>query len=74
MMHKAWSSIEVVPYCFSRSYIKLQGHMAKKIDDYDPNLKPEIHDGTYATYIANIHYITLSMAVTQSFQDGLKHM
>ena len=37
MMHKAWSSIEEVPYCFSRSYIKLQGHTAKKIDDFDPN-------------------------------------
>ena len=30
MMHKAWSSIEEVPYCFSRSYVKLQGHTAKK--------------------------------------------
>ena len=37
MMHKAWSSTEEVPYCFSRSYIKLQGHTAKKIDDFDPN-------------------------------------
>ena len=36
MMHKAWSSIEEVPY-FSRSYVKLQGHTAKKIDDFDPN-------------------------------------
>ena len=25
MMHKAWSSIEEVPYCFSRSSIKFQG-------------------------------------------------
>ena len=31
MMHKAWSSIVEVPYCFSRSYVKLQGHTAKKI-------------------------------------------
>ena len=30
MMHKAWSSIEQAPYCFSRSYVKLQGHTAKK--------------------------------------------
>ena len=30
MMHKAWSSIKEVPYCFSRSYVKLQGHTAKK--------------------------------------------
>ena len=36
-MHKAWSSIEEVPYCFSRSYVKLQGHTAQKIIDFDPN-------------------------------------
>ena len=32
MMHKAWCSIEEVLYCFSRSSIKLQGHMGGKID------------------------------------------
>ena len=42
MMHKAWNSIEEVPYCFSRSYVKLQGHTAKKITalkivEFDPN-------------------------------------
>ena len=37
MMHKAWSSIEEAPYCFSRSYVKLQGHTALKIVDFDPN-------------------------------------
>ena len=37
MMHRAWSSIEEVPYCFSRSYVKLQGHTALKIVDFDPN-------------------------------------
>ena len=37
MMHKAWSRIEEVPYCFSRSYIKLQGHTALKIVEFDPN-------------------------------------
>ena len=36
-MHKAWSSIEEVPYCFSMSYVKFQGHTAKKIVDFDPN-------------------------------------
>ena len=30
MMHKARSSIKEVPYCFSRSYVKLQCHTAKK--------------------------------------------
>ena len=37
MMHRAWSSIEEVPYCFSRSYVKLQGHAALKIVNFDPN-------------------------------------
>ena len=30
MMHKAWSSIEKMPYCFSRSSIKFQGHTGPK--------------------------------------------
>ena len=37
MMHNAWSSVEEVPYCSPRSYIKFQGHTAKKIVDFDPN-------------------------------------
>ena len=37
MLHKAWSSIEEVPYRFWRSSIKFQGHSAKKIVDSDPN-------------------------------------
>ena len=37
MMHKAWSSIEKVPYCFSRSSVKFQGHRALKIVEFDPN-------------------------------------
>ena len=37
MMHKAWSSIEEVPYCFSRSSIKFQGHTGQNITDFDPN-------------------------------------
>ena len=36
MMHKAWSSIEEVPYCFSRSSVKFQGHTALKIVEFDP--------------------------------------
>ena len=31
MMHKAWSSIEEVPYCFSRSSIKFQVHTGQKL-------------------------------------------
>ena len=37
MMHKAWSSIEDVPYCFSRSSVKFQGHIALKIVEFDSN-------------------------------------
>ena len=37
MMHRAWSSIVEVPYCFSRPHIKFQGHTALKIVKFDPN-------------------------------------
>ena len=37
MMHKAWSSIEEVPFCFSRSSVQFQGHTALKIVEFDPN-------------------------------------
>ena len=36
-MHRAWSSIVEVPYCFSRSSVKFQGHTALKIVKFDPN-------------------------------------
>ena len=37
MMHRAWSSTVEVPYCFSRSYVKFQGHPALKIVEFDSN-------------------------------------
>ena len=37
MMHKAWSSIEEAPYCFSRSSVEFQGYTALKIVEFDPN-------------------------------------
>ena len=37
MMPRAWSSIVQVPYCFSRSYVKFQGHTALRIVEFDPN-------------------------------------
>ena len=39
MMHKAWSSIEEVPYCFARSSIKFDGHTGGKIDDFESYLR-----------------------------------
>ena len=37
MMHRAWSSIEGVPYCFARSSVKCQGRTALKLIEFDPN-------------------------------------
>ena len=37
MMHKAWCCLGEVPYCFSRSSVKFQGHKALKIVDLEPN-------------------------------------
>ena len=37
MMHKAWSSIEEVRYCFSKSSVKFQGHTALKIAEFEPD-------------------------------------
>ena len=37
MMHKAWSNIEEVPYCFWRSSVKFQGHTALKSVEFDPD-------------------------------------
>ena len=36
MKHKAWCSTEEVPYCFSRSSIKFEGHMDRKSYDLNP--------------------------------------
>ena len=36
MTHKVWCSIEDVPYCFSKSFIKFQGHTGWLIDDFIP--------------------------------------
>ena len=37
MMHKAWSRVGEVPYFFSRSSVKFQGHTTLKIVEFDPN-------------------------------------
>ena len=37
MMHKAWSSVEEVPYCFARSSVKFQRRKALKIVKFDPD-------------------------------------
>ena len=37
MKHKAWSSRQDVPYCFSRSSVKFWGHRGQEITNFDPN-------------------------------------
>ena len=37
MMHKAWRSIEEVPYRLSRSSVNFQGHAGQKIANFCPN-------------------------------------
>ena len=35
-MHKPWGNIEGLPFCFSKSSIKFQGHTGQKIEDLNP--------------------------------------
>ena len=37
MLHKAWNSKGEMPYCFSRSSVKFQGHTGQNISDFAPN-------------------------------------
>ena len=37
MLHKAWNSNGEMPYCFTRSSIKFQGHTGQNITHFDPN-------------------------------------
>ena len=37
MRHIALYCLGEVPYCFSKSSVKFQGHTAKKIVDFDPD-------------------------------------
>ena len=36
MMQKAWSNIEEMPYYFSRSSVKFQGHILLIMVEFDP--------------------------------------
>ena len=55
MMHKAWCNLEGVPYNFSRSSIKFQGHTDWKIDDLNPiwvRLLGRIYIRGFTVYLA----------------------
>ena len=58
MMYKAWSSIEEVPYFFSRSYMKLQGHTAKEIVHFYPNwLFPDCNSSLNSLMVIGIDHL-----------------
>ena len=68
MMHKAWCSIEEVPYCFPRSSIKFQGHTAEKSmiwikfeQDYQAGRSYQIPQ------ICLVHYVPI--IVSWNFQE-----
>ena len=63
MMHKAWSSMVEVPYCFSRSYVKFQGHTALKIVEFDPNWAfPDCYSGLNSHIVFQGHLSNFKVA------------
>ena len=61
MMHKAWYSTEDVPYCFSKSSIKFQGHMDRKIDDMNPILSK------FTRQVASIKSLRFALLSKENF-------
>ena len=62
MMHKACWRLEEVPYCFSRSSIKFQGHTAKKIIEFDPNWVFPDYNSSLISPMAKEWYAKLEVA------------
>ena len=82
MMHKAWSSIEEVPYCFSRSPVKFQGHARQKIVDFDQiwafpdcnsslNSPMACNDGQSLTHWGRVTHIRVSKLIIIGSDNGL---
>ena len=62
MMHKAWSSIEEVPYCFWRSSVKFLGHTALKSVEFDPDWAFPDCNSSLNTPMATKWYTKLEVA------------
>ena len=69
MMHKAWSSIEEVPYCFWRSSVKFQGHTAKKNCRFWPKLG--VSRLKNRRFESNLSKITRPVAAIKSLRFAL---
>ena len=68
MLHKAWSSIEEVPYCFWRSSVKFQGHSAKKNRRFWPKLGVSRLKNQFES---NLSKITRPVAAIKSLRFAL---
>ena len=69
MLHKAWSSIEEVPYCFWRSSVKFQGHSAKKNRRFWPKLG--VSRLKNRRFESNLSKITRPVAAIKSLRFAL---
>ena len=69
-MHKAWRSVEEVPYCFSRSSIKFHGHTGRKIDDLNPIWDYLAGHSYQIPQICLVHYVPI-MVSSWNFQELL---
>ena len=69
MLHKAWSSIEEVPYCFWRSSVKFQGHSAKKNRWFWPKLG--VSRLKNRRFESNLSKITRPVAAIKSLRFAL---
>ena len=63
MMHKACCGTKEVPYCFSRSSIKFEGHMDRKIDDLNPILSK------FTKLVAAIKSLRFALFLKECFRD-----
>ena len=71
MMHKAWCSTDEVPYCFSRSSIKFQGHMDRKIDDFNPILSKITR---LVAAIKSLRFALFKITATSPWSNEFKHL
>ena len=75
-MHKAWCCLGEVPYCFSRSSVKFQDHVAKKIVNFDPDWVFLDCNSILNTPMATKWYTQLEVALKRHphvFQDHLSN-
>ena len=79
MLHKAWSNMEELPYCFLRSYVKLQGHTGQKIADFDSNwafldCNLSLNSPMALKWCTNLNVVLFFKVIHQIPRPGIKWM